>query len=49
MVEGVGQMWQWMGQMPVLWMVPVLIVATAVAFVLMARDARAKKPAGLPR
>ena len=45
-MESWGQMVQWMGQVPMLTMMvllPVLMVAVVVAFVLMARDAHTKR------
>ena len=52
MMDNWGQMWQWMTQMPMvpmMLMLPVLLVAVAVAFVLMARDARTRKLTAPPR
>ena len=52
MMDNWGQMWQWMGQtsmMTVMLMLPVLVMAVVVAFVLMARDARTPKLTAPPR
>ena len=51
MMESWGQLWQWMGQGPMLTMMvllPVLMVAVVVAFVLMARDAHTTRLAARP-
>jgi hypothetical protein len=51
MMESWGQLWQWMGQVPMMTMMlmlPVLMVVVVVAFVLIARDAHTKRLTARP-